>query len=162
MSDNFDVFAALEAGFAPTPEEVGRRMMKLAGLKSGELLYDLGSGDGTLLIIAAQEFGAHAIGVEIQRKLAIQSRSRIRDLGLEGLIKVVKGDLFKVDLGDADVVALYLTPWALRGLRLKLEKELKRGARVVVYKYPVDGWKPKKTLDVADGGGENKILLYEL
>ncbi|MFH0896680.1 MAG: methyltransferase domain-containing protein [Candidatus Bathyarchaeota archaeon] len=162
MCSNFDVFVALEAGFAPTPEEVGRRMMKSANLCKGKVLYDLGSGDGTLLIIAAEEFEARAVGVEIQGMLVTQSRNRIRNLGLKSKIKVVKGDFFKVDLGDADVVALYLTPWALKALRSKLENELKRGARVVVYKYAIEGWKPKKTVDAEDGSGENKIFLYAL
>ncbi len=162
MSTIFNIFVSLEAGFAPTPEEVARRMMGVANLHRGEVFYDLGSGDGTLLIIAAEEFGAHAIGVEIQRKLVTQSRSRIRNLGLENMIKVIEGDLFKVELSNADVVALYLTPWALKGLRPKLEKELKHGVRVVVYKYPVEGWKPKGTYDAMDGIELNKIFLYEL
>jgi len=162
MSDVFNTFAALEAGFAPTPEEVARKMMRIARLRRGEVFYDLGSGDGTLLIIAAKEFGARAVGVEIQSKLFAHSWRRVRDQGLKDKVEVIKGDFFKVNVGDADVLALYLTPWALIKLRLKLERELRRGARTVVYKYPVEGWKPKEIHNAVEGKEEPKIFLYEL
>lgn len=136
--------------------------MKLAKLGNGEIFYDLGSGDGSLLILAAEEFGAHAVGVELQGKLVNQSRSRVRARGLTRKIRIVKGDFFRVDLKDADVVALYLTPWALKALKPRLERTVKRGTRIVAYKYAVEGWEPKKTLDAEDGSGANKLFLYEV
>jgi ubiquinone/menaquinone biosynthesis C-methylase UbiE len=162
MSVGFNLFAALETGFAPTPEEVARSMMQVARLQRGEIFYDLGSGDGALLIMAAKEFGARAVGVEIQKKMVAYSVRRIRSLGLESVIKVVRGDFFEADIIDADVLALYMIPEALRRLRSKLERELKRGARVVVYKYPVEGWKPKEIHDAVSEREEAKIFLYEL
>lgn len=162
MPISFGIFAALEAGFAPTPEEVARRMMEAADLHREEMFYDLGSGDGTLLITAAKEFGAHAVGFELQNKMVTYSRRRIRSLGLQGLIKVVRRNLFEANVGDADVVALYLSPSVLRQLRSKLEKELKPRTRVVTYKYPVEGWNPKETLNAPDSRGDAKIFLYKL
>jgi len=156
----FNLFAALEAGFAPTPEEAARKMMQIARLRRGEVFYDLGSGDGTLLIIAAKEFGARAVGVEIQNKLVAYSRRRVRNLGLKDKIEVIKGDFFKVNVSGADVLALYLTPWALDKLKFKLEKELRQGVRTVVYKYPMDGWKPKEIHNAVEGKEESKIFFY--
>ena len=162
MSNFFNLFVELEAGFAPTPEVVARRMMEIARLQRGEIFYDLGSGDGALLIMAAKEFGARAIGVELQRKFVECSRRRIRSLGLGSMVKVVQGDLFRADISGADVLALYLMPKALSKLRPKLERELKRGTRVAVYKYPMEGWKPAETHSITDENGETKIFLYEL
>ena len=162
MSDLFKLFTELEAGFAPTPEAVARRMMDIACLQRGEIFYDLGSGDGALLIVAAEEFGARAVGVELQRKFAEYSRRRIRSLDLGDMVKVVWGDLFRADISGADVLALYLMPNALSKLRPKLERELKRGARVAVYKYPIEGWKPAETHSVTDENGKTKIFLYKL
>lgn len=160
MSVDFEIFMALEAGFAPTSERVAHMMMEIANLRREELFYDLGSGEGTLLIMAAKDFGARAIGIELQRKLVVRSRSRIRNLGLEDKIEVVRGDFFKIDVNKADVIALYLTPWALRKLRSKLDRELKPGARVVSYKYPVEDWKPKRIFKATDQNGKTKIFLY--
>lgn len=137
-------------------------MMEITHLKRGEVFYDLGSGDGTLLIIAAKEFDAHAVGVEIQEKLVKDSLRRIRSLSLGNMIKVVKGDYFKAVVRDADVLTLYLIPEALKRLKLKLERELKKGARIVVYKYPIEGWTPKEVHNTDNESGEAKIFLYEI
>lgn len=162
MSDFFNLFVELEAGFAPTPEAVARKMMEVAKLRRGETFYDLGSGDGALLILAAEEFGAHAVGVELQGKFVEYSRRRVRSLGLRSLVKVVRGDFFRADISGADVLTLYLLPKALSKLRPKLERELKRGARVAVYKYPVEGWSPVETHSITDESGEAQIFLYQL
>jgi ribosomal protein L11 methylase PrmA len=161
MSLSFGIFAALGAGFAPTPEEAARKMMSMAQLRRGEVLYDLGCGDGDLLTVAAVEFGARAVGVEIQDKLIKYARRRIRDMGLKDQIKLIKDNFFKVDIDEADVVALYLTPFILEKLKLKLETELKPGARIVVYKYPVEGWVPKEVHNAFEGKEDPKIFLYQ-
>ena len=88
MAAEFNVFAALEAGFAPTPDAVARRMLRIARLRDGDAFYDLGSGDGAVLIMAATEFGARAVGVEIQRKLVTYSRRRIQALAMDALVPV--------------------------------------------------------------------------
>ncbi|MDQ1279737.1 MAG: hypothetical protein QG670_999 [Thermoproteota archaeon] len=162
MSTGFELFMALESGFSPTPEEVARKMMEVAHLKRGEVFYDLGSGDGTLLIIAAKEFGACAIGIEIQEKLVKDSRKRIRSLNLGKMIRVVKGDYFKADIRDANVLTLYLIPEALERLKLKLTKELRKGARIVVYKYPMEGWTPKEVHETNAENAKAKVFLYQM
>lgn len=162
MAAEFNVFAALEAGFAPTPDAVARRMLRIARLRDGDAFYDLGSGDGAVLIMAATEFGARAVGVEIQRKLVTYSRRRIQALGLTDAIEVIHGDFFAVDVHDADVVALYLAPRAMGKVRVKLEREARHGARIVVFRYPVTGWTPTEVHAAADGENASTLFLYEL
>ena len=161
MSEGYEVFMVLEAGFAQTPDEVARKMMQIARLQSGEVLYDLGSGDGTLLILAATEFGARAVGVEIQKKFVAYTREKVRDLGLENQITVINEDFFNVNISDANVLVLYLTPRVLERLKLKLEKELSHGTRIVVYRYPIEGLIPKKVYDIIKEKQKTQIFLYE-
>jgi len=130
------------APYVATPLPVARQMLILAELKPDEMVYDLGSGDGRVVIMAAQEFGARAIGVELREDLVKQATNRVFELGLEGRVKILRNDLFKVDLSQADVVTLYLTTSANERVKPKLELELKHGARVVSHDYEIVGWKP--------------------
>ncbi|RJS84589.1 methyltransferase domain-containing protein [Candidatus Bathyarchaeota archaeon] len=130
--------------YVASPIPVIKRMLTLAELKPNEILYDLGCGDGRTLIIAAQEFGARAVGVELREDLARQAANKVRELGLEDRVKVIYGDLFKVDISPADVVFLYLTTSANEKVRPKLEAELKKGARVVSHDYEIIKWKALK------------------
>ena len=130
--------------FVASPEPVIRRLLTLAELKPNETLYDLGAGDGKAIIMAAQEFGANAIGVELRDDLAKQALKRIDDLGLEGKVKLIHEDMFKIDLRAADVIYLYLTTSANDKVKPKLESELKKGARVVSHDYEIIGWKAEK------------------
>jgi len=132
------------APFVASPLPVVRRMLILAELKPGETLYDLGAGDGRTLIMAAQEFGARAVGVELREDLAKRALNSVHELGLEDRVNVVHGDLFDVDISPADVVFLYLTTSANDKVRPKLETELKPGARVVSHDYEILGWKALK------------------
>lgn len=129
------------APFVASPLPVVRRMLILAELKPGETFYDLGAGDGRAVIMAAQEFGARAVGVELREDLAKKALSAVHELGLEGRVNIVHGDLFDVDISPADVVFLYLTTSANDKVRPKLEAELKPGARVVSHDYEILGWK---------------------
>jgi predicted RNA methylase len=128
--------------FVASPTAVVRRLLTLAQLRPGEVLYDLGAGDGGPIIMAAQEFSARAIGIELREDLAKRTMKRIYDLGLQDRVKMINEDLFKVDLSQADVVYLYLTTSANEKVRPKLEAELKQGARVVSHDYEMLGWKP--------------------
>ena len=130
--------------FVASPKPVIRRLLTLAELKPDELFYDLGAGDGGPVIIAAKEFGARCVGVELREDLARRAMRRIRELGLQDRIKIINDDLFNVSLTDADVVYLYLTTSANEKVRPKLEAELKRGARVVSHDYKITGWEPAK------------------
>ncbi|MEM2875453.1 MAG: class I SAM-dependent methyltransferase [Candidatus Bathyarchaeia archaeon] len=133
------------APFVASPYTVVKRMLTLAELKPGEVLYDLGAGDGGIVIVAAKEFGARAVGVELRSDLAKKAMERVREEGLEGKAKIINDDLFKVSIHDADVVTLYLTTSANSKVRGKLEAELKENARVVSHDYEILDWKPIKS-----------------
>jgi len=129
------------APFVQTPVEVAKKMIELADLKPGQKLFDLGAGDGRLLILAAQESGASAIGVELRDDLVERARSEIKKLNLQERVQIVHGDFFNVDLRDADVVTLYLTTSGNERLRPKLEQELRKGAKVVSHDFKVGNWR---------------------
>ena len=133
------------APFVASPLPIVRHMLKLADLKLGETFYDLGAGDGRTVIMAAQEFGARAVGVELREDLAKKALATIHELRIQDRVTIVQNDLFKVNLSPANVVFLYLTTSANDKVKPKLEKELKPGARVVSHDYEIPGWKPVKT-----------------
>lgn len=144
------------APFVATPLPVVKQMLTLAQLKPGEIIYDLGCGDGRVVIMAAQEFGASGVGVEMREDLVKQALSKVSELGLDGRVKIIQSDMFKVDLAQADVVTLYLTTSANDKVKPKLESELKPGARVVSHDYEILGWRPIKV----DNFCENPRLGY--
>ena len=135
---------------------VVRRMLTLAELKPGETFYDLGSGDGRAVIMAAQDFGANAVGIELREDLAKRALNSIDELGIERRVQILQNDIFKVDLTTADVVFLYLTTSANEKIKPKLESELKPGTRIVSHDYEILGWKPSKI----DNFCENPKLGY--
>jgi predicted RNA methylase len=130
--------------FVASPPLVIRRLLTLAELKSGETFFDLGAGDGRPVIMAAQEFGAMAVGIELKQDLAKQALQRIHELGLQDRATIMNSDVFGIDLRRADVVYLYLTTSANEKVRPKLETELKSGARVVSHDYEIVGWTATK------------------
>jgi len=132
------------APYVGTPLPVVRQMLTLAEIKPGEVVYDLGSGDGRVVIMAAQEFGARAVGVELRGDLVKQAQNRVFELSLQGKVKILQSDLFDVNVSPADVVFLYLTTSANEKVKPKLESELRRGTRVVSHDYEVLGWRPFK------------------
>jgi tRNA A58 N-methylase Trm61 len=144
------------APFVASPASVVRQMLILSGLQSGEILYDLGSGDGRAVIMAAKDFGAKSFGIELRDDLAKKALISIHELGLEEKTKILNNDIFDVDLSSANVVFLYLTTSANERLKPKLETELKSGTRVVSHDYEILGWKPKKI----DNFCENPKLGY--
>ncbi len=154
----------LIAPYVPTPFSVARRMLSLIDLKPGELLFDLGCGDGRIVLIAALEFGARAIGVELQERLWLLATSRIERLGIENRVKVLKKNLLDVDLSSADAVTLYLTPIGNQRVEPKLERELRPEARVVSHDYEMLGWKPtiieKFAEDQSATATVHKIFVY--
>ena len=132
------------APYVGSPLPVVRQMLVLSELKPDELVYDLGCGDGRVVIMAAQEFGARAVGVELREDLVKKAHEKVVELSLDSRVKIIQSDLFKVDLRSADVVTLYLTTSANEKVKPKLESELKHGTRVVSHDYEVLGWKPSK------------------
>ena len=153
------------APYVPSPLPVIQHMLKLADLKAGEVLFDLGAGDGRTVIIAAKTFSARAVGVELREDLAKKALSTIHDNGLADRITIVNGDMFSVNLNSADVVFLYLTTSANEKIRPKLETELKKGVRVVSHDYEIVGWKPVKVENFCEnpklGYPSHTIYLYE-
>ena len=150
------------APYVVSPQQIVDRMLELADLKPGETLYDLGSGDGRVLITAVQRYHAKAVGIEISETLVKSTSDRIQRLGLANDARVIQGDLLQVDLSPADVVTIYLATDSNEILRPNLEKYLKPGARVVSHDYVVPGWKPKFVdKDLPDARG-HVIYLYEI
>ena len=131
-------------------------MLNLAELKAGEVFFDLGAGDGRTVIMAARQFGARAVGVELREDLVKKALSTIYEQSLQDRITIVNGDMFNVDLTSADVIFLYLTTSANEKIRPKLESELKKSVRIVSHDYEIIGWKPVKVENYC----ENQILGY--
>jgi predicted RNA methylase len=154
------------APFVPSPPQVVRQMLALAELRAGEVFFDLGSGDGRTVVMAAKEYGARAVGVELREDLAKKALSTIYELGLQDRITIVNGDMFSVDLTSADVIFLYLTTSANEKVKPKLENELKRGVRIVSHDYEIVGWKPVKVVNFCEnqtlGFPSHTIYLYKI
>lgn len=144
------------APYVPSPPQVIRQMLILAELKPMEVLFDLGAGDGRTVIMAAKDFGARAVGVELREDLAKKALSTVYEQGLQDRVTIVNGDIFNVDITSADVIFLYLTTSANEKIKPKLETELKPGARVVSHDYEIVGWKPVKVENFC----ENQSLGY--
>jgi len=149
------------APYVSSPQPIVVKMLEIAGLKSGETLFDLGCGDGRIVATAAKEFGAKAVGVELSPALARRAREAVESLGLQQQVKIIEGDMMAVDLSGADVVALYLLTEANEQLRPKLERELKPGARVVSLEFRIKGWKPARVEKVEAHRHPYTIYLYQ-
>lgn len=143
---------------------VVERMLELAKVKPGETVFDLGSGDGRVLIAAVNKFQAKGMGVELSQRLVKLSEENIRKEGLDSKIQVIHGNMLDVDVSKADVVTMYLVRDANDMLRPKLESSLRAGARVVSHHFEVRGWKPAY-VDKGVGTGNARpraIYVYEM
>ena len=151
---------------APTvgsPEHAVDKMLEVANLKPGEILYDLGCGDGRILISAASKYKAKGVGIEISESLARTAAEHVKKAGLQHEVKIIHGDFMKTDLSDANVVTLYLATAANDTLRPNLERYLKPYTRVVSYDYPIPGWKPIETTETEGRtNAVHTIYLYQV
>ena len=147
--------------YVASPTRAVELMLEMAKIKPGETVYDLGSGDGRIVIAAAEKYKAKAIGIEISPKLVASATSEIERAKLTDQARVIQGDVFQADLSNADVVTMYLDTESNAKLKPRLEKFLKRGVRVVSYEYPVPGWKAKR-VEKIEGRREHPIYLYEI
>lgn len=134
------------APYVPTPRYVALKMLTLADVSSDDVVYDLGSGDGRILIMAAKEFGARGVGIEIDSQLVRTARRKARRAGVADQVKFRQEDLFEADLSEATVVTLYLWPDMNNRLRPKLRRELNMGDRVVSHSFDIDGWAADTTV----------------
>ena len=146
----------------PTPQFLVDRMLEAGRVKPGEMVYDLGSGDGRVVITAVQSFGARAVGVELMPDLVRKARERILSLGLADRVSIVEGSALRVDLSPADVVTMWFLTNSNDRLRPHLEKQLRIGARVVSNEFPVRGWKPTEMIQIKVGKMEHTIFVYEI
>jgi protein-L-isoaspartate O-methyltransferase len=148
------------APYFPTPPAIAERMLTLGELKQGEKMFDLGSGDGRIVILAAKKFNADATGVEYDAALHRQSMAEIRRLGLDSTARIIHGDILVQDYSAADVITVYLLPVSNDRIRPVLEKQLKKGTRIVAHDFEISGWKPEKTEHVEDDGEGRSHTIY--
>jgi cyclopropane fatty-acyl-phospholipid synthase-like methyltransferase len=141
--------------FAVTPQPVVEAMLRLARVGPDDVVYDLGSGDGRIVVIAAQQFGARGVGIELQPQLVAASRQTAREGGVADRVRFVEGDFFNVDLSEATVVTMWLTDRIGQRLAPKLRRELKPGSRIVSHQFHLGDWAPDETRRVE---GENIFL----
>ena len=148
------------APYFPTPQAIVDKMLQLGELKAGEKMYDLGSGDGRIVIMAARKYRADASGVELDDTLYKQSALRIKTLGLESRARIVHGDLLQQDYSSYDLLTIYLLPVAIQKITPLFEKQLKKGARIVAHDFEFPQWTPAKVLDIDDDGEGRSHRLY--
>lgn len=149
--------------FVPTPTDVVEKMLELAEVKKGDVVYDLGSGDGRIVIMAAKKYGVRAVGFEIDRDLIRQSREAIRKEGLQKLAEIREQDIRTVDLSGATVVTMYLLPEVNLMLRPKVLRELRPGSRVVSHDFDMGDWRADKVLQVKDSSGwDHTLYLWRI
>ena len=134
--------------YVPTPPEVVRTMLKMAGVKKGDVVYDLGCGDGRIVIAAAQEFGVRGVGIDIDPQRIKEANENAKKAGVEKLVTFRTEDLFEANFKDASVVTLYLLERLNEKLKPKLLAELKPGTRIVSHAFGMGDWPPEKTEDV--------------
>jgi ubiquinone/menaquinone biosynthesis C-methylase UbiE len=146
----------------PSPQSVVDQMLAIAGVKPGERVYDLGCGDGRIVIAAARQFKAKAVGIEIRRDIYEQTAAKVAALGLSDQVKIVQGDALRYDLSDADVVTLYLLTSSNERLKPALLKYLRPSARVVSHDFEIRGWKPVSVHKMTVGDQQHSIYLYRI
>jgi len=150
------------APYVPSPQPVVERMLEAAHLKPGETVYDLGCGDGRILITAAERFQAKGVGIELSAELVQQARDTVRKRGLQNWITVVQGNLLEADVSAADVVTLYLLTSLNTRLQPKFEQTLKPGARVVSHDFAIRGWAPARVEKVTVARRTHTIYVYTM
>jgi protein-L-isoaspartate O-methyltransferase len=146
----------------PTPQSIVDRMLEAGRIKPGDVVYDLGSGDGRIVIAAAQKYGVRAVGVEIMPDLCRKARERVQSEGLSERVRIIEGSALRVDLSPADVITMFFMTDSNERLRPALERQLHQGSRVVSYQFPVRGWKVYETVHVKLGRTDYPIFVYQI
>jgi len=146
------------APFVATPSDVVERMLKLARVGPADVVYDLGCGDGRIVIAAAQKFGARGIGVDIDARLITQAEANAKAAGVDRQVRFLVQDALTVDVSDATVVTLYLLSASNVKLRPILTRQLRRGARIVSHSFAMGDWEPDVVDTFRDAGGVSRTL----
>src|SRR5262245_54612334 len=150
----------LDVPYVPTKEPIVDRMLQMARVKPGDVLYDLGCGDGRIVIAAAKRFGIRGVGIDIDPERIAEARENARKAGVADRVKFIEGDLFDADIKDATVMTLYLLPEVNLRLRPKLLSDLKPGTRIVSHNYDMGDWKPEQSAKMTVDGVEHSIYMW--
>lgn len=148
----------LDVPYVPTKQEVVEEMLRVAGVKAGDVVYDLGCGDGRIVITAAQKFGATGVGVDLNPQRIKEANENAKAAGVTDKVKFVEGDLFDFDFSEANVVTMYLLPSVNLKLRPKLQSELKPGSRIVSHDFDMGDWEAEKVVEV----GNDTVYLWTI
>jgi tRNA G37 N-methylase Trm5 len=149
--------------YVPTPQEVVERMLQLAGVQKGDVVYDLGSGDGRIVVTAAKKYGVKAIGFEIDPERIKESHENIQKAGVERLVEIRRQDILTVDLSGASVLTMYLLPDVNLKLRPTIQRQMKPGSRIVSHDFDMGDWKPERTERIKDASGwDHTIYLWRI
>jgi SAM-dependent methyltransferase len=149
-----------EVAYVQTPDDVAAQMLRLAEVKPADVIYDLGSGDGRIVLIAARQFDARGVGIEIEPRLVTESREAARRLKVEDRVEFIQRSFFDVDVSPATVVTLYLGQELNLRLRPKLLRELRRGSRIVSHEFDMGDWAPVKTVTVHSKEKAHRLFLW--
>ena len=139
-----------EIPFVPTPIEVVDKMLELAEVKKGDVVYDLGSGDGRIVIRAAKKYGVRAVGIEMDPLLLAKARQDAKSSGVSHLVEFRAEDAMKVNLSKATVVTLYMLPWFNEAMKPSFKKFLKPGSLIIAHDFGIEGWEPHKSVKLPD------------
>jgi SAM-dependent methyltransferase len=146
------------APYVPTPQDVVDRMLSVAEVTTRDTVYDLGCGDGRIVITAAKKYGAHGVGIDIDKDRISDSRRNARDAGVSSLVRFEQGDILKADVSTATVVTLYLVSSSNLKLRPLLTQQLKPGARIVSHAFGMGDWQPDKVDRFTDSHGDERVI----
>jgi tRNA G37 N-methylase Trm5 len=144
--------------YVPTPQDVVERMLELAQVKKGDVVFDLGSGDGRIVVTAAKKYGVRAVGFEIDPERIKESHENIKKAGVGHLVEIRQQDIRTVDLSQASVLTMYLLPEVNLLLRPNIWSQMKPGSRVVSHDFDMGDWRPVQTENVKDSSGWDHTL----
>jgi precorrin-6B methylase 2 len=147
----------LDVPYVPTTEEAVKAMLKLADVKKSDVVYDLGCGDGRIVIAAAKEYGAHGVGIDINPERIQEAEGNAKRAGVEKLVRFEENDLFKANIHEATVVTLFLLGSVNLKLRPKLLRDLKPGTRIVSNTFDMGDWKPEREESLGDSGDDDTL-----
>jgi ubiquinone/menaquinone biosynthesis C-methylase UbiE len=149
-----------DVAYVQTPDDIAAHMLRLAAVKPSDVVYDLGSGDGRIPIMAARQFEARGVGIEIEPRLVAESRETAKKLKVDDRVEFIQRSFFEVDVSPATVVTLYLGNELNLRLRPKLQKELRKGSRIVSHEFTMGDWAPEKTVTVRSKDKEHRLFLW--